>query len=362
MKGRVLVIDGPARGAALISDGRLQDLIFDAPEGQAVPGPGEIYRAKVDRLVPGMGGAFVRLTDAHQGFLRETKGLKQGGEILVQVSSHAEPGKAVPVSRRPLLKSRRVILTPGAPGINASRGIKDTELRRRLSAEVTLDAQDIGLILRTAARGAEPAHLSAEAAHLLAVWREIEAGGAGRLWHMDAATTALCEWTDPLPDAIHCFGFPRQVIEKYTEIMPLVADMEPAPFEAFGVWEAVERLRAPESALPSGGMMAVEATRAMVTVDVNTGPGFSAGAAMTTNIEAARELPRQLRLRGLGGQITVDFAPLKKMHRKKIEEVLRSAFRTDPVETSLAGWTPLGHFELQRKRERRPLTEILNEI
>ena len=80
---------------------------------------------------------------------------------------------------------------------------------------------------------------------------------------------------------------------------------------------------------------------------------------MTANIEAARELPRQLRLRGLGGQITVDFAPLKKMHRKKIEETLKAAFRRDPIATTLAGWTPLGNFELQRKRERRPLTEVL---
>jgi Rne/Rng family ribonuclease len=104
--------------------------------------------------------------------------------------------------------------------------------------------------------------------------------------------------------------------------------------------------------------MAVEPTRAMVTVDVNTGGEFSAGAAVTANVEAARELPRQLRLRGLGGQIAVDFAPLKKPDRRRVEETLKSACRRDPVETTLAGWTPLGHFELQRKRERRPLTEL----
>ena len=101
--------------------------------------------------------------------------------------------------------------------------------------------------------------------------------------------------------------------------------------------------------------MFIEATRAMVTVDVNTGDQFSGGAGMTASIEAARELPRQLRLRGFGGQVIIDFAPIKKMHRKKIEETLKSAFRRDPIATTLAGWTPLGNFEMQRKRERTPL-------
>ena len=86
---------------------------------------------------------------------------------------------------------------------------------------------------------------------------------------------------------------------------------------------------------------------------------YTGGAALTANLEAARELPRQLRLRGLGGQVIVDFAPLRKSDRKRIEEALKTAFRRDPIETTLAGWTPLGNFELQRKRERRPLSELL---
>ena len=105
--------------------------------------------------------------------------------------------------------------------------------------------------------------------------------------------------------------------------------------------------------------MAVEATRAMVTVDVNTAGEFGGGAALTANLAAAGELPRQLRLRGLGGQVIVDFAPLPKKDRKRIEAALKAAFGEDPVETTLAGWTPLGNFELQRKRERRPLSELL---
>jgi ribonuclease G len=131
------------------------------------------------------------------------------------------------------------------------------------------------------------------------------------------------------------------------------------PLDDLGVWDEIERMRDPRTDLPSGGWMAVEATRAMVTVDVNTGGEFSTGAGVTANVEAARELPRQLRLRGLGGQVAIDFAPQRKTDRRRVEDTLKSAFRRDPVETSLAGWTPLGNFELQRKRERRPVTELL---
>ena len=74
---------------------------------------------------------------------------------------------------------------------------------------------------------------------------------------------------------------------------------------------------------------------------------------------AARALPRALRLRGLGGQITLDLAPMPKKDRRTFETSLRAAFRKDATETALAGWTPLGHFELQRKRDRLPLTDVV---
>ena len=353
MKGRLILAEmSRAARAALVIDGRIEDLLID-PADPAIPIPGDIYRGKVDRLMPSMGGAFLRLTAEHQGFLREIKGVKSGTDILVQITGEAEPGKAIPVTRRPLLKSRRLILTPGAPGINISRSIKNLEVREALGT-VTLDADDTGLILRTASRAGDPAQLTAEARDLLMRWRGIEAGGAGRLWRMNAVQTALCEWTDPLPDAIHSVGLPQEAFENEAELRDLIHDTEPDPFERFGVLEEIATLAHPGAPLPSGGSIYVENTRACVVIDVNA----SDGSPMTANVEAARELPRQLRLRGLGGQIVVDFAPLKKMHRRKIEEVLKAAFRRDPVDTQLVGWTPLGHFELSRKRERRPLADV----
>jgi Rne/Rng family ribonuclease len=121
-----------------------------------------------------------------------------------------------------------------------------------------------------------------------------------------------------------------------------------------GIWEEIDALRRP--LVPLGaGLLAIEPTRSLVAVDVNTGSDLSPAAALKANLAAARELPRQLRLRGLGGQVVIDFAPLARPDRSRVEAALTAALRSDGIETTIAGWTPLGHLELHRRRTRRPL-------
>lgn len=390
MKGRAILIDMPTgRGiqAALLKDGRLEDLLLPSSEGDDTPLPGEIYWAKVDRVVPNMGSAFVSLTKKHMGFLRETKGLKAGAGVLVQVVSYPEPGKATPVTSRLLYKHRHLILTPDNPGINVSRQIRDEDEKARLkqlvsnwspdlspSGSGTRDTQwyldhlaNSGVIIRTAAEGASASTIATELQHLLAMTEPAETASqqtAPRAVSMaahGAMNGQMIDWFGPADIQVIVTATAAPIIKTWLDRGdpdgPIALQIHDGPdlFEDFGVWEEIDPLRQPRVALPSGAWMAIETTRAMVTVDVNTGDQFTGGAAMTANIEAARELPRQLRLRGLGGQVIVDFAPIKKTHRKKIEETLKSAFRKDPVATTLAGWTPLGNFELQRKRERCPL-------
>jgi Rne/Rng family ribonuclease len=105
--------------------------------------------------------------------------------------------------------------------------------------------------------------------------------------------------------------------------------------------------------------MVIEPTRALIAVDVNTGGDTSPAAGLKANLAAARALPRAMRLSGLGGQVVVDFAPMPKNDRRRLEDALKAAFRKDGAETALAGWTPLGNFELQRKRDRVPLSEVM---
>jgi Rne/Rng family ribonuclease len=128
----------------------------------------------------------------------------------------------------------------------------------------------------------------------------------------------------------------------------------PTALAEAGLWEIAGELRRPPVARAAGSITIVP-TRALVAVDVNTGADVSPAAALKANLAAARELPRQLRLRGLGGQVVVDFAPLAKPDRPKVETALSAALRHDGIDTAIVGWTPLGHLEIQRKRARRPL-------
>lgn len=361
MKGRIIALHAEAGHAALVVDGRVEDLML-APKDPGPPMPGEIRMARVVRKV--QGAAFLDLGEGIEGYLHDTRGMDARASFPVQISSVPETGKAVPVDRRLLIKGRNLILSPGAPGVNVSRQIRDPDERDRLQSFIPAIDDDTGVIVRSAARDTPDDVLLAEF-EVLRNRLVREAGKVGQVFErFEPLTFALREWTSPLPDviAVSDTAFRELAAHSIVQADPEMRDcIEPGdgdPFDHFGVWEEIEKLKSPRANLPSGGWMAVETTRAMVTVDVNTGDQFSGAAGMTANVEAARELPRQLRLRGLGGQVIVDFAPMKKQHRKKIEETLKSAFRRDTVETSLAGWTPLGNFELQRKRERRPLNDV----
>ncbi|MFB0994659.1 MAG: ribonuclease E/G, partial [Paracoccaceae bacterium] len=159
MIGRVILL-GQVKGkdaAALMVDGQLQNLLIDPNDD--TPLAGAIYRATVDRLVKGQGGVFVKMPNAMSGFLRQLSGLAPGQKVLVQVTGFAESGKALPVTTRLLFKSRLVIITPGAPGANISRKIKDEDLRITLQslAEASMvgASTDIGIILRSACASAD---------------------------------------------------------------------------------------------------------------------------------------------------------------------------------------------------------------
>jgi Rne/Rng family ribonuclease len=139
------------------------------------------------------------------------------------------------------------------------------------------------------------------------------------------------------------------------------ADVEQAAggLELHGALDAIEAAQGIREPLPGGAFLYVEPTRALVAVDVNTGADTSLAAGVKANMACARALPRALRLRGLGGQIVIDPAPMPKKDRRAFESALRTALRSDPEETTMVGWTPLGHYELQRKRSRVPLREML---
>lgn len=341
MKGRQIILDTYAgrEAAALLVDGRLEDLLID---GEGVR-HGAIYRAKADRPMKGQGGMFLSTPDGPV-FLRQVKGLKPGQPLLVQVTGHAEPGKAVPVTQKLLFKSRYAIVTPGAPGLNVSRQIRDEDLRDALLeiAHEAMSERDMGLILRSScAEGdelADPEEIAEDILAMLSLARQVLADDTG-------APEKLTEGDGP-----HVLAW-RDWVE------PAEVETAPGSFETHGVLDLIEELQSPRVALKGAGHMYIEPTRALVAVDVNTGGDTSPAAGLKANMAALRDLPRQLRLRGLGGQIVVDLAPMAKKDRRPVETELRRALKADQVETTLVGWTNLGHYELNRARVRMPLPE-----
>lgn len=345
-KGRVVLLDEikgrPA--AALMVDGDLEELVID-PDGDLIL-PGAIYRAIADRPMKGQGGIFVKLPGGASGFLRQISGISPGQRLLVQVTGPTEPGKATPVTARLLFKSRYAIITPDAPGLNISRAIRDEEIRADLGtlAENTMTGADprLGLILRSASAEADEDEVADDITAMrdlaTALLADIDGGPELLLDGPSAQETAWRDWGHPAPDMI---------------------EDRRGSFEAFGVLEAIEALLAPRIALTGGGHMMIEPTRALVAVDVNTGPDTSPAASLKANIAAARDLPRQLRLRGLGGQVVVDFAPQPKKDRAILEQVIRAAFKGEGTDVTLSGWTTLGLYEMTRRRDRLTLAELL---
>ncbi|KNG95658.1 ribonuclease E/G [Pseudaestuariivita atlantica] len=337
MKGALICLDhlGGREAAARMVDGRLEDLFIasDAPR------PGAIYAATTGKPAKGQGGLFLDAPGAKL-FLRQGKGIGPGEVLKVQVTSHAEPGKAIPVTPRLLFKSRYVIVTPDAPGINVSRAIRDedrAEDLRGIAHGVTEGVH--GLILRSACAEAEDGEIVEDIAAMEALADEVLAAPAEpALLHPGDGPHVLAwrDWTDP------------------AEI-----DTADGSFAERGVLDALEDLRSPRVELDGGASMFVEPTRALVAVDVNTGRDTSFAAGLKANLAAVRDLPRQLRLRGLGGQVTLDLAPMPKKDRRTVESALKAALRADGVETNVVGWTPLGHLELQRARARTPILPLL---
>ncbi|GGX60041.1 ribonuclease G [Tateyamaria omphalii] len=340
MKGRQICLDhlNGREAAALLVDGHLDDLLIDSD----APRPGTVYRAVTDRPVKGQGGLFLKTPDG-AAYLRGVKGIGQGETLLVQVTGYAEPGKAIPVSHKILFKSRYAIVTPDAPGLNLSRSIRDDDVRDELMAlaHEGMDGSQMGLILRSAAAGADADAVSDDIVAMRDLAETVmEDQGSG--------PEALTEGDGP-----HVLAW-----RDWTDTGEVVT--EPGCFEEHGVLDLLDSASGARVSLGADASMFVEATRALVAVDVNTGADGSFAAGLKANLTCARMLPSALRVRGLGGQITIDLAPMPKKERKTFEAALRAALRKDDVDTVMAGWTPLGHFELQRKRARLPLAEVLS--
>ena len=327
--------------AVLLRSNKLEDCFFSLTDERILT-PENIYNGLIDRTVKGQGGAFIKLPNNTNGFLRNSKGLKLGEKIFVQVTGYPDEGKAIPLTNKIMLKGRTVIVTPFAKGINFSRQIKlEHEKLRILDAlnSIFPDDLDFGIIVRSVARHSRSEDIQNEAKFYINKAKKILSGE-------EKKPTQLVQGSSPHELALREWQISDDIKVIYNG------------FEDYGILDKLESLLNPK--VEAGlGTIFIESTRALVAVDVNTGKDFSLTSGLKANLNLARMLPRQLRLRGLGGQIVLDLAPMPKRDRKLFEIELKRAFKADPVDTALVVWTPLGHYEMQRKRERVSLESVL---
>ena len=387
---------------ALVAHGLLQEIHVARAGHHSVTG--NIYLGKVERIVPGMQAAFVDIGLARPGFLHArdidspkviveeaedapTKPdirnlLHEGQELLVQVEKDPIASKGARLSTQVAVASKYLVYMPNETRIGISQRIEDDEERNRLrdTLQAVREAQgsECGIIARTAAEGATADYLTSDLGLLQRIWQRVSERAA------DASAPALVYEELPLHSRVvrdlssheteTIFIDDQKTYDRIRgyvdEFLPMLGerlhfyDGKRPLFERHGVEDEICRALEPKVQLRSGGSLVIEQTEAMISIDVNTA-GFLGGSNLEetvfrTNLEAAAAIPRQLRLRNLGGIIVVDFIDMQEEeHQRQVLRALEKAAESDPARSRIEGFSTLGLVQMSRKRTRESLAQIM---
>jgi len=369
---------------------------------------GNLYKGRVTRVLPGMQAAFVDLGLPRDGFLyvREAGGimddftdifrvddepspseivetdigdlLRQGQEILVQVVKDPIGTKGARLTTHITLPGRFLVYMPTVDQLGVSRRITDDDERARLKAVIDGFGGG-GWIIRTAGEGQGRVELEADRRYLVKLWEQIQAAtdrtNAPYLVHhelspvlravRDTFTLAVQEaWVDDEEAFEEILEFLEQsdpslvprlkLFRKATDLM-----------SAFGIDRELEKALRPKVWLKSGGYLVVNQTEALVAIDINTGKFVGTKSleetVFTLNLEAVREIVRQLRLRDLGGIVVIDFIDMEDpAHRLELYQVLETELEADSARVQLLPMSDIGLIQLTRKRTRPSLDRTLS--
>ncbi|HLQ85164.1 MAG TPA: Rne/Rng family ribonuclease [Salinisphaeraceae bacterium] len=385
--------------AAQMEDGILQDVHIQRDSLRSIVG--NIYLGRVQRVLAGMQAAFVDIGLSRAAFLQISDmmphtsddgnvitgiqhRISAGDTLLVQVVKEAMGSKGARLSTDLALPSRFLVYMPYTPRIGISARIEDETERARLTECIEAMRRELdisgGFVVRTLGEGMAPAALAADMRFLATIWRRIlseaQNAPAETLLYGDLplSTRMLRDLLKPNVSAVYIddpiawqemLAFTGRFAPEFSDRVRHYTSDKPL-FDRYGVEDAINRALLPKVPLKSGGCLIIEQTEAMVTVDVNTG-GFIGTRSLEetvlrTNIEAARTVARQLRLRNLGGIIVIDFIDmLADEHKTEVLEVLAQALASDPARTRVGAMSPLGLVEITRKRTRESLQHILCE-
>jgi ribonuclease G len=398
MEKIIISVDEITTKAALIQEGKVTELFIEKKgEGNI---NGNIYKGKVANVLPGMESAFVNIGLEKNGFLyvndlREFEekyldGLSNsnrpiediltvGDEVVVQVLSEPRGSKGARVTTHYTIPGKYLVLMPNNNHVAISKKIKNEAERKRLEEifkEIKPD--NMGVIIRTAAEGRSIYHFEREIGYLVKKWEEIERKvfktKIGEILYRDndIVTTILRD--------IFSSNIDELVVnneEVYWEIIDyinafsentlktkikLYRDEKVELFDAYGVTNEIEKALQEIVWLECGGYLVIQKTEALISIDVNTGKNTGSlnleETVFNTNMEAAIEIPRQLRLRNLSGIIIIDFIDMRLDEAKeKVLKQLELELSKDRIKNNIVHFTDLGLIEMTRKRTGKPLAK-----
>ena len=374
---------------------------------------GNIYKGRVKKVLPGMQSAFVDIGLERDAFLYVSdliddaasdwtdvgilaqpeeesaeavrpaieQRLSQGQELVVQVAKEPIAGKGARVTAHVTLPGRYLVYMPSVRHIGVSRRIEDADERVRLKSiiETIRDDDDGGYIVRTAAAGLSEDELAQDARLLTALWADLQAriepAPAPSLVHRELALLekllrdlVAADFGEIIVDTADDH---RRAVDFLSRIEPeLVAKVQlyqeaETLFDAYGIEAEIERALRSRVWLKSGGYIVINQTEALVAVDVNTGRYVGRvcleDTALKTNLEAAQEVVRQIRLRDLGGIIVVDFIDMEEAsNRDAVVAALEQALASDRSKTKTLKISDLGLVEMTRKRVKSSLERTLS--
>lgn len=385
---------------AVLENKQLVEMFIERSLNQRLVG--NIFKGRVENVLPGMQAAFVDIGLEKNAFLyvedampsRTPEGahgqhglamgtsicniLKQGQDIIVQIIKEPIGTKGARVTTHITLPGRYLVLMPTVDYIGISRRIDDEKERDRLRDLASrVKPADMGLIVRTVAEGVEEEEFSQDVQLLNKLWRKIinrsSHGPVPNLLHRDLELIHRILRDIFNEDVDRLIVDSRYEYEKILDLIDIISPrlkfkvfMEEKEyiFDEHGIETELERALRRKVWLRCGGYLVIDQAEALTAIDVNTGKFVGStnleDTVLRTNLEAAVEIARQLRLRNLGGIIIVDFIDMvKEEHRQKVLEVLEEAIKKDKTKANILGITQLGLVEMTRKKVRPSLAEVL---
>ncbi len=375
---------------AILEDGGLAELYIEREEKVI----GSIYKGKVQNVLPGMGAAFVdiglgrnaflyvddinkqplnigdvEITQGHGGFTISEK-VKRGDDVLVQIVKEPRGLKGARISTNISLPGRYLILMPTGKYSGVSRKIESADERNRLNGVMKrIRPEGMATVVRTAAAGVSEAELIADLGVLIRMWHGIleryKRAGSPSLLHKDMNLVYKAARDFITADVDRVLIDDEEEYRKIRDLLQLLGpqyidrieyyNSGRSLFDDYHIEAELQKLMKPKINLPSGASIVIESTEALTVIDVNSGK-FTGGrnledTILKTNIEAAEEIARQVRLRDIGGIIVVDFIDMaSEASRDRVIKTMEESLRRDRTRATIQSFSNLGLLEFTRKR------------